>query len=124
MANTKYQNSWKQALILMRQRPSEEAQIPVLNASKLRSARQSNFVKWEITINKEHISDIEKNILTENYELLRKLEQENTSKSNNIKSKWKKLMKKAADKKVERCKSQEPECTSFKIDLKPRIKCN
>ena len=59
---------------LLRKKSNELVQIPVIDLKQLKNSNRSKFVKWETTVNKEHLPDIERLILAENYEMLRHLE--------------------------------------------------
>lgn len=89
---------------LIKQQSVEVPQVPVLEVCK---RPQSKFVKWETTVSKEHIQAIEKNILSENLELLRQLEENRPKVS--PKNRWKTLIKKAHANKEVLTKKEEPQ---------------
>lgn len=125
--NTQKRNNWRLAVSKIRQQSVEVPQVPVLEICK---RPQSKFVKWETTVNKEHIPAIEKNILTENLELLRQLEENRPKVS--PKNRWKALIKKAKanncvmaknEQEPDRGQLQEEDGAGGKANLRNKWKC-
>lgn len=81
---------------VLRRNSAELIQIPVVDLEQLKNSYRSQFVKWETTIRKEHWPAIEKLILTERIELLRRLEKLSVKPS--PETRWKTILRETRSK--------------------------
>lgn len=87
------QNSWRRAVSLLRKKSDELIQVPVVDLNQLKNSNKSKFTKWETTVDREHLPEIEKLIFLENSKMLQHLQK--MSEKPSLKTKWKAIARKS-----------------------------
>lgn len=109
---TDTRNSWRRAVSLLRKKSNELVQIPVVDLNQLKNSNKLKFTKWETTVDREHLPEIENLILLKNSEMLQHLR--TMSEKPSLKTKWKTMIRNSrSNPKVEmEITAAEPKCQS------------